>query len=388
MSTQFQYPLTFKKTSIAIAAALLAVAVGVFLPIYFAQSESSIFQVTFIYAILGSIGLFFAFWAYYYFKWRFVITSDRITKISIYDRRTLLLGEIKGCAPGNGNRSILFIPHDTTKEQIEITMGSVDNHEILIRWIKENCQDLQLEMLKKERNDFDNDTSWGGDEDDRKRKLDLSYTITRTINIFSVIAFFLAPLLLDKQWSFIFLMLVIMASLTTVRQFNGKIALLKQSASIYPDLSIAFIVSNLASFIILISTIDRIIEWPPFFLPFMLVFIFFVALSFFCLKNSVHTKNKITVLLFAAGYSFLITIAGNILFDSSTANCCSSSILKKVDSAGRSKSCTLTVEPCTPNNLVTEVETHHELCQQKNSGDKIDVCVKKGLLGIPWYFAR
>ncbi len=364
---------------------------GWFMMMPFREGRSNQIGYVVLSLVLGGGGvLFFLYALLSVFKGKIEVYPDRIRDVCLFKTTELLISEISGfrVLPTQSAPTLLLLPKDSKIKKIKTAL-IVEQKADLFDWLNRNLTNLDAVDFQKEMNQVLHDTNLGETEDQRLWVLDRARRWSRILNGLGIVvllwAFFRPQPYPYAIWTLILLPLI---SLGFVRHFDGVLRFDGKEQSAFPNVAPAFLMPCIG--LAFRAFIDfKIVNWDKFWFPFGLssLFLYFVILLF---AKDVRQKigTAIMLVLFCAIYGYSAVISLNGILDTTTPSIYKALVMEKRVSKGKHTSYYLKLSPWGPRKDEQEVDVGKSVYDSRETGDRADVVVRNGRLGIPWFYVR
>ncbi len=361
----------------------------IFMP--FIQNRASNFGYVLFCSFLGVGGtLLFSYCFFAIWKSRIEIYSDRIRYIGTYKSTEILIKDIDGfkIVPTQYVSTLSIIPKDPKAKKIEMAL-LMENQKDFLEWINQNVTNLDAIKAREEINLILQDNRFGATETERNSKLQEARNWVKIFNGLGI-----AVSLWVMFWPYLYqyaigsAILMPLISLSLVYRFKGIIKLDGQRNSVYPDVSVLFILPSLA--LALRAANDwHILTWNNFWVPFVEVFIFLILLVFTFAKDVLQKKATVlSISLFCCVYAYGDVITLNGILDKSIPTVYRTQIASKRISTGKYTSYYFVLLPWGPVNNAEDFRVGRMFYNKYEVGNTVKVYLKKGRVGINWFYIR
>jgi hypothetical protein len=323
-------------------------------------------------------------------KSKIEVYPDKLRNVGVFRASDIPIGEMAGfrVLPTQYAKVLLLQPKDTSAKKIKITMVFADQA-ALLDWLNQNLTNLDSADFQEEMNQVLHDTRLGETEEQRLWVLGRAKRWAMILNGAGVIVMFWAMIRPHPYnyviWTLIALPLVVLGF---VRRFEGVLRLDGKKQSAFPNAALAFFMPCLA-LTLRAFTDFNILNWDSFWIPFAICS---ATLCLVLLQFAKDARRKIgtaivpVVLCVLYGYSAVISLNG--ILDTSTPSFYEASVTRKRVSRGKHTSYYLKLSPWGPMNEEKEVDVGKFVYDRRAIGDRAEVVVRNGRLGIPWFYVR
>lgn len=326
------------------------------------------------------------------FKNRIEVYPDRVRDVGLSKTTEILLDEIKGfrIISNPYAKALSLQPKDPQKSEIMIGLMA-ERQSDLLDWLNRNLTNLDEVDYQAEMKEFLHDERLGGNQEQRAMLLESARHWSKILNGLTIIVLFWAfywPY--PYEYAIFTLIILPWLALGSLHHFHGALKLdSNKSWSVSQNIAPSFILPIIAlGYRVVLDY--HILHWDKFWLPFAAVSLGFGSLLFILGKDR---KRRIGVLLFSVfilaplyGYAAVISLNG--ILDGSTPGVYQASVVQKRISRGKTNSYYLQLSPWGPRRTEQEVDVGRLVYERHGIGDKVDVIVRQGRLGIPWFRVR
>lgn len=324
------------------------------------------------------------------FRDRIEVHPDRLRKVGFFKTSVLPLADIRGyrILSARYGRILLLLPKTPGHRKMKIEL-ILERQKEFLEWLKENMTDLDAADYRDELAEVLANEELG---ETPEQRLDLLHRARKWANILNGLGFAVMLWVLVKPepyeyalWSAIILPL---AALVFIRRFHGALRFDGDRKNACPNAGVAFVMPCIALALRVLLDFN-ILSWNTFWLPFAAVSTSVYALVLLSARE-VRRKRGTLVLpvFFCALYGYVTVISLNGILDYSAPTVYRAQVVGKRISGGRHTSHYLNLSPWGPRTAREEVDVGSRLYDSRRVGDSVDIVVKQGRLGIPWFFIR
>jgi hypothetical protein len=317
-----------------------------------------------------------------------IISADKIVGINVLQRRELATSNIKGCRIGE--KVITIEPASSPGKKIIINNYSdFNDSKNLVNWLKENFKDLDATDLNVERDSILNDASLGSTKEEREAKITRAKWIGVIYSMAGlIIGLGSIPFGEDKAVAMIDIIYPLIGIILMATS-NGLIKFVTNSKRSVRSFTVLGIF--MPSFMLTISAAlgYNIDEYQPIIVPALSVCLPMMALVYFIGINRDLPSiagQAIFMLIVSAAYGYGTVVKINCLFDESEPKLSHATIYNKSKEYSKGEHYYLDINAFSPANDQKQIEVGEARYNKYNIGDSIGVDLKKGYLGIPWYY--
>lgn len=318
----------------------------------------------------------------------FVIAQDRvyITSTLAYHNRSLGLDEIEGYRLDD--KYYYIIPSDKKKKKISISKYYGKQEEIQ-EWLSSHYHDLDLLNAQREVENILQDEELGRTIEERQEKLKRAKIICNTINWVSAGVGIWAYIWPNPyEYVIISLTLLFAVSVLAVR-FVPLVKIFEDKSSGFPSVFIGLLLSGIT------LAIRALLDFSLYELSNLLSMLAAVVTGLFVVitirnheidlvkKDGIIKGLCLVFFLLFFGYGSIIEI--NCLYDRSDPINYSATILDKRISSGKHTSYYLSLTAWGNHAENEEVTVSHNMYNELEIGDEVQVSLFSGKLGVPWY---
>jgi hypothetical protein len=355
--------------------------------ISFIEPSSTTSKIVFpIICLGGLVLLYFGFLDIH--RTKITITKDRILKTGALKTKELLLTDAKGYIVEN--KQTVILPEYSVDNKIKISEYMESRGEIDI-WLKENLVNLDEKEIEAEEQQILIDEELGGSKDERLLKLEKARKVCRIVNGGATILM-LWVMIKPEPYELVISIAILypLLVLVVLYLFKGFIRLDEKQKTAYPNLSSALVLPALG--LALRALLDfNLLSYKPIWIPIIIVtgilsFVFITVMKRFLEKEENRMSKVFYIIGFMAVYSYGAVVLSNCLYDNSTTIVYTSEVLDKHTSGSKHTSYYLTLRSWGPVNENEDTDVGSRFYIAVEKGDIVSVYLKKGRLGIPWYY--
>lgn len=323
-------------------------------------------------------------------RYQIELWPDRIRYQGAWIIRELHFIDVHGfrVIPTQYVSSLAIFPKDKCHKKIQLAL-TYENSALLLQWLNENLVNLDLEEHAAGIKEAAADETLGHSEEQRLDKLASARKWTRTLTFVTFIGCgwgFFMPHPYDFALGLLLVLPVL--SLLLLVCHRGAVRFDANKNSAYPTVAIGFMMPPLV--LMIRALMDwSILEWKEFWVPFSALGIA-LSIALWCTSADVRKKKAmiITGACFAFLYSYGAVIHLNCFYDGSTPFVYQCDVRDQRISRGKHTTHHFTLAPVVDGIPEREVEVPAEVYHRYQVGDTVQVQVRDGRLGIPWFFVR
>lgn len=381
---------TSKGVRIAFGAVLPVFAVGMLVSAGYALLSRGFADATgraIVCLILSGFALFLAYAWFAILRYRIEVGSDQLVKVGAFRSREMRFDAIAGIrlVQSNNSKTLIFLPKDPGGKKLKINLmmsRSADFH----AWARANFRDLDAEDREAALQAILADETLGADAEARGRKYRLAMRLARIVNGAGSAAMLWAFIYPEPYAVVIWILLALpFAALAAAAPFPGLIRFNGPAKGAYPTLSPAIGLAALG--LALRSSIDRdILAWSRFWAPFAIIsLLLFASILFRFPEIRAKPRSAFLPFLLAAAYGYGAAISYNCLQDHAPGRKYRAEVESKRVTHGKTTSYYLELSPWGPRKESKEVTVSSSMYDRTRQGDSVDVRLRNGALGIPWF---
>jgi hypothetical protein len=320
-------------------------------------------------------------------KGRFVIAGDRVYRKGVFRDRELLLYQIAGFR--QDDKYIYIEPTEKSLKRIKISRYFGGTAEML-EWLSERYPDLDEQTAEAEKQEILSDNSLGYTVEQREEKLAVARKRAKALNwaggLVAVWAFFFA-----QPYEAAILAAVVLPAISVLvsKYSGGLIRVEEKKGSAFPSVFSGVFFPAMA--LCLRALLDfNILRYENVWKATVLTGAVFMALLLVRSKEFLFQSAReygvmffFAVLAFAYGFGAVVTL--NAVYDNSPAAVYQAQVTGKRISSGKSTTYYLTLTPWGPQKEADDVSVSKSLYNRLQVKDNVEVYLKKGWLGIPWF---
>ncbi len=322
-------------------------------------------------------------------KSKLTIDNYSITQEGAFKRKSLLLADIKGYRT---EKDYIFLVPESGKGALKIS-NYVENKDELRAWIEGKYPDVDMLVVEEETKEILADENFGGTTEERQQLLANAKKTATIFNVAStIIIFWLFIYPKPYQLAWVMALLVAPASLYILWHFKGLVTVNDTKKSAYPSLlPILFLVCLLAG-------VRAIIDYDIYLYNNVWKYMVGVAAALTAATYSIaytgHQKNiNKKPIIFAlaalfALYGYGATVFVNCHFDTKPPQVFTEPVTDMRVSHGKSTTYYITTAPWGQYTQPKEMSVAKSLYNSLQSGDSVNIYLRPGQLGIPWYFVE
>ncbi|NQZ08166.1 MAG: hypothetical protein HRT35_13495 [Algicola sp.] len=321
---------------------------------------------------------------------RLYIDSHNIRHKKVFGVKDMTHSQIEGFRTfiGSDTRELILLSKDSDVPRLDIELIFEHSDEFM-SWVEDNFIDLGQRDADNELAQIRRNRELGGTETQRLQTLKSAKTVMRVIGIIACILCFWA-LFYPKPYDFVIWACVIapLLVLTTIPLSKGIVKFDGRQGGEYPVAAMAFIIPTLS--LVIRAIMDwSFLSWSAFWLPFVGITItVFVLIQVANKSSKPKGVDSFAHLLFCAAYGWAVTVSLNGVLDSSESQIYPVTVLEKQNSGGKSKTWNLKLAPWALQSTPEDIEVSKSKYEAIAVGDTVDVHVREGAFGMPWYYVK
>jgi hypothetical protein len=318
-----------------------------------------------------------------------ILNDDSITLINSKSFKTLPLADIKGFRKlDKGNIEILPAPGTLGKMTIS---SSFENRQQIEAWLREHIPDIDAVTVEEETKSILADEHFGFSETDRVQRLKQAKQTAKLLN---------AAGLIIGLWGFIYptpynILIVLsllfpLIAFVVIWYFKGLVQLADGKKSAYPSAAGAFLMPSLL--LMVRALLDyEIYDYSFYYKPFVILLVIALAVAWWSCREMIKYSIQkpvtlITLLIALCCYSYGAVTVINGYYDETPGKVFAVPVKDKHISTGKHTSYYLLVDTWGRYTSPKEVSVSPNLYNAENPGDTVNVYLKNGYLGIPWFW--
>jgi hypothetical protein len=323
----------------------------------------------------------------YLTKEKFVIDSEKICLVSVFSQREFRFDEIRGFRFKNNHIVIESLNEKKKNIKVGTHLGKVNE---IIDWLSEHYHDLDLVEANQETEEILDNVEFGFTITERLEKLESARKTIKILNwsggIIGAWAFFWAN---PYEYAIMAAIIFPLVCIMVLKYFNGLVTIVEKKHTAYPSLLWAFLPSCFALFFRGLSdfhVFDFTQVWTPFFFV-VLTFILLITIIYktFSFKKASDNSTGFIFLIFILSYSYGAIITLNCLYDQSTPEPYSSTILNKRETTGKSTTYYFELAPWANQKENIEISVSKDLYIKFDQNEKVNILLMQGRFDIPWF---
>lgn len=321
-----------------------------------------------------------------------IITDTYISaKNALFDRK-LRVNEIKGFK--KVEKYILIYPKGNLKKRIKISDYLKESSSIHY-WLYNNFKDLNIDEGEKEEKEFYKSSEYGISLKEKENLLRSAHKIAKWLKICSIsitiLCLFLVKYLGNQNFVYplVFIPSII---ILIVLYFKGIIKYdekKEDEKTIYPSVLWSFLTPVFGLLLYVMFSINILkydLIWNILIYSTLIVFFLCVYGSKeYKFENAKAIGTTISLFLFSGLYCFSVIIIVNVFFDDSEEELYQAPITEKRVVKGKTTSYYFTLNNNKLSDEPRDFDVTKTVFDSKRIGDSVDVSVKSGRLGIPYY---
>lgn len=319
---------------------------------------------------------------------KITIAKDRIIKTGAFRTKELLLTAIKGYVMEHKRPVIL--PEHSLDGKIKIS-EYMERRAALDTWLEEHLVNLDQKKIEAEEQQILNDEDLGSSQDERLLKLEKARKVCRIVNGGATLLM-LWVIFKPEPYDLVILLAILypLAVLVVLLLFKGFVRLDEKQKTAYSNLSTALVFPSLGLALRALSDFN-LLSYTPVWIPMLIVtavlsFAFITAMKRWLQKEEGRMLKICYIIGFMAVYSYGAVILSNCLYDNATTTVYTSEVLDKHKTSGKRTSYYLTLRSWGPVYENEDTDVGAPFYNVVEKGDIVSVYLKKGRLGIPWYY--
>lgn len=324
------------------------------------------------------------------FKSKLILLEDRIQKIDVFNVKELKMEEIKGYK--RSQRGIHIVPMDPGLPTIGISLFYKKADE-LESWLERHYPDLDELAIKNEEQEILLKKEFGRNVEERNQNLQRAKKLAKFLNIFALVVglwilFYPFPYFISTGIAIMFPLLVVIA----LNKYKGLIRIDEKKGTVQSSLLVA-IVTPSAGLVARALMDFSILDYQNLWLPMGTGSVILLAMLIQSSNEFNFRKGSNVLSVLALGLFVVASVFGSItivncIYDSSAPKIYQAKIVSKRISSGKSTEYYLELSPWGSRQETEDVSVNTSLYEKMKVGEMVDVNVKEGLVGIPWYFVR
>jgi len=359
--------------------------VGSVVEIFIERKEAGLFSV------LAFFFLAFTAWMVLtVLKTRLKIDDETITMQTAFTNRTLMLKDIAGYRFASYNYMYL-VPKDG-RRAMKISANFKDQKEIYA-WVKMRYQDVDVVRQQQDREEILTNEKFGETEDDRWFNLKRANSMVTAASA-NALALLLWEIFYPQPYALLMILLLVAPWVAVYGTWysRGLIRLTKRKNSGYPTLSMLMILPIVAVMVAILRDY-KLYEftskaWMLLVAAAVAATVVFVVLCAKALKAERRKWLVVVFVLFFSGlYCFGLMVFYNCYYDRSAPEGRRVEVVGKRISTGRySNTYYLELAAWGRFEEGHDVDVSKEMYNTINRGDTVNVFLRQGKLGVPWYW--
>ena len=288
---------------------------------------------------------------------------------------------------------------DEEKVKSFIVSNYYQNLQSLYEWLDSHARNLNKEQLTQSFDEF-NESHPELTNDEKNKLLKKTYLFAKILKwIGAIIAILLfSSLFINKSFmkvSLIICGLYPILLFLIIHFTNGEIRFNIKDSDLYPSLLSPFLFCSSALLLSSIIFFDQIYSFPKQFCISTLIAIIMFLFYYVCAskserkmgdKNSSRILNIVSILFFMFLYGFGFSVPANIIFDKSEPAIYKVDVINQRVSKGKHTDYYFEVSPWIDGKTnKKEISVGSRVYSEVEVGDKVNVKLYKGFLGVPWY---
>jgi hypothetical protein len=320
-------------------------------------------------------------------KSRLIIDGTSITQEGVFRRKSLLLNDIKGYRKEKG---YVFLVPKSNGKALQVS-NYVENLTELKAWIEEKYPDADQLVVDDETKGILADEHFGVTEDERKYQLAQATQVSKVFNIIAIILplwllFYPTP----YQLAWLLVLTLPPISLYIVWRYKGLVTVNDTKKSAYPSMLAALLVSCLMVGVRALIDYDVYLYnkvWPYTIGIAVALTTATWVIAYTGYQKNINKKPILFVLaLLFAGYGYGATVFYNCHFDAAMPTVFTQQVTKMYTTSGKSTTYYITTGPWGRFPDEQNISVPKSLYNSLQAGDSVNIFLKQGKLGIPWYF--
>lgn len=321
-------------------------------------------------------------------KGRLVIGANSLSRISILGTRTLEFREIKGFRADSNY--IHIVSNSQDKKSIKIT-AYIERSGQILDWLSNKFLELDSHDASEEERQILADNEFGINEQAREYRLNEAKRTAKYINVIGGLTgawlwFYPRPYSLSLIAGVILPAIAFMS----LYVYRGLIRFDEKKNSAHPSIIYGFLFPSAGLMIRAIMDYE-ILEYKSLWIAISITTMMLTSLLVLWTKEFKFTKfiDYFTILSLAGMilcYSFGAYVVSNCSFDKTVPEIFNSEVIDKEVSSGKSTTYYLNLKPWGPRTEPERVSVTRDEYEATDKGDKVDIYLRQGLLGTPWFY--
>lgn len=318
-----------------------------------------------------------------------VVKEDSISVKSVFNERSLKFEEIKGFKIEDNY--IRIFPKNNAKKQLKVN-SFIANKDEFIFWLTHNFTNLDEDLYDKEHTEIVENSEFGMNEEERSEKLNKASIITKIYSWLGGLTLVWTLFFPEPYYEYAILasVTVMVSAILVLIYFKGLIRINDIKGSAYPTIFFGVFTSIIGITLRALQDFN-IYDYSNSWMPASIIAVVLIVLIVFATNEFKFEKIKdyftvlfFAVLFFAFGYGTTITF--NCMYDQSIPKYFKSKVVEKRISSGKyGDTYYIEVTAWHTQTESDDISVSKELYETTTIGDDIDISLKKGLLGIPWF---
>ncbi|BAU53058.1 hypothetical protein [Mucilaginibacter gotjawali] len=315
------------------------------------------------------------------------ISTESVIATNVLQTKELATADIKGCRIGPKTIVIESVSPTGPKITINNYSDFIDGAD-LKKWFQQNFKDLDASDLAEEQYRLLNDGRLGATRAEREASITQSKWIGWSYMATGMFVGLMCIPFDRKPGVVIFLIVYPLLGILIMAMNKGLIKFISSTRrSVYSFTALGLFTP--AFVLCLTGSLGyNIYDFHNALLPAIVICLATAVLIYITGFNKDMPKagQAIGMLLISAIYGFGCVVQVNCLFDHSSPQAVHTSVYDKHKNFNKREHYYLTLNPFSPGQEQKETEVSAGTYDKYNTGDHIEVELKKGLLNIPWYY--
>ena len=329
----------------------------------------------------------------YLFAMRTLLTVDKyaIKLVGVFSARAILPEDIDGYRIGEKNVFSIHVKNGGKALQIP---GSLERRSELIEWFRQNYEDIDARALVAETEGLLANEQFGFTREDREARLQTAKKIETAATVGGFGIFFWS-LFYPRPYEIVMLVLFVVpwVGVYITWYYKGLMKLYKKKSSPYPSVVQLMGFVTLGAFVSVLRSYD-LYGFGKNALSLLIgaVLLVTVICGIACRQAILLSARKgltyICIVVMAGLYSFSLLVFSNCYYDRSEPKVWEVQVTGKRIHRGKSTSYYVSLSPWGKYVDGKEVTVSKGFYSEVNEDDYLEVYLKDGKWGVPWYFLR
>ncbi|GAA4348183.1 hypothetical protein GCM10023185_03850 [Hymenobacter saemangeumensis] len=339
-------------------------------------------------AVLGiGMGGFFIYGLLETVRWRLILGPEQLSQVGAFKTKTLAWDEVKGYRITQ--QYTFVVPKDKRKSTLKIGY-TTERYVELQSWLARhfpNADVLEQEAAEKEALA---DHALGNSTEERSEQLARAAGTAKLLNIAGGLSaawliFFPRP----YEWAVICALAVPLLAAAALWRHQGALRLNETTNSPYPSVLLAVLLPSLALSIRGLFDFEIVAYqqlWPVVGRAAVsMALLLGLGTREWLFRRQTAFAASLTLVFMAALYGYGASTCINAAFDGQRGRVFHTQVLAKHSSSGKTTTYYLTVQPWGPFPEVADIQVAQEQYQLMRPGSVVDIRLRPGRLGVPWY---